>query len=109
MRPRAKQFASQFPSQRASWCSVLLMLCAGQLGLAQQSTPMKPSVEQTATTASAPAAAANDLVATSQAASASAATPPPALSSLGLRNSLKSPAFKEVSETEDASLPNGAT
>jgi hypothetical protein len=104
MKPRVKQFPSQFPNQLASWCSVLLVLCAlfaGRFGVAQQNTPVKPSADQPATT--------NAIAANQQTAPASATAPLPALNNLSLRNSLKSPAFKEVSETEDSNLPNGAT
>jgi hypothetical protein len=110
MKPRVKQFASQFPNKLASLCSVLLVLCAlcaGQLGYAQQTTPVKPSSGQPAAIQA--VTTANAIAVTPQAAPASAATPPPALGSLRARNSLKSPAFKEVGETEDSSLPNGAT
>lgn len=110
MKPRIKQFASQFPNQLASWRSVLLVLCslcAGQFGHAQQNTPAKPFADQPA--AIQPVTTANAIAATPQAAPASATTPQPTLGNLSLRKSLMSPAFKEVSETEDSKLPNGAT
>jgi hypothetical protein len=109
MKPRVKQFASQFPNQLAGLSSVLLVLCAGQLGLAQQNTPAKPSADQPAATANEPARTASAVAAIPQAAPASAATPLLALSGLGARNGLMSPAFREVSETEDSKLPDGAT
>jgi hypothetical protein len=110
MKPRVKQFASQFPNKLAGLCSALFVLgalCAGQVGHAQQSTSVMPSA--VVPTKAQPATAANALAAIPQAAPASAATPLSALSNLGLRKSLASPAFKEVSEAEDSSLPNGAT
>jgi len=109
MKPRVKQYASQFPNQPAGLCSVLFVLialCAGQLGHAQQSTPVTPSA--IVPTKAQPATATNALGVVSQAAPAPAATPLPAPGLFSLRQSLGSPAFKEVSETEDSNLPNGA-
>jgi hypothetical protein len=110
MKPRVKQFAPQFPAQLTSWHSVLLIfcvICAGQVGRAQQTTPAKPSADLPGKAQ--PPTATNALGVVSQTSIASTATPLSALSNLGLRKSLASPAFKEVSETEDSSLPNGAT
>jgi len=110
MKPRVKQFASQLFNTMANLSGVLLVLaalCAGQFGYAQQSAPGTPSAALQVNAQ--PATTATPLAAALQAAPASAAAPQPALSGLSLRQNLKSPAFKEVSETEDSSLPNGAT
>ncbi|MGA3074769.1 MAG: hypothetical protein ABSG56_13855 [Bryobacteraceae bacterium] len=53
MKPRTMKRNSQFQSSLASACSVFLMLCAGQAGLAQQSATDKPA--GAASVASAPA------------------------------------------------------
>jgi len=48
MKPRIKQFASQLQPKLARASGVILMLIAGQIGVAQQSAPQKPSAAATA-------------------------------------------------------------
>jgi len=119
MKPRVKHFAPKFHVQVAGWRSVLLILCvicAGQVGRAQQAAPVKASADESANVQQAKdqqapdkqALAANALAAAPQVAPASATMPTPALAILGTRMGSSAPAFREVSESEESNLPNGA-
>ena len=67
----SKQHNSQFQNSLAGACGMLLVLCAGQVGVAQQGAPVKQAATATMATGQAPAATANPIAAKSSAAQAS--------------------------------------
>jgi hypothetical protein len=63
----SKQHKSQFQNSLAGACGVLLIILAGQVGVAQQGAPVKPAAGATTAAAQTPAAAAKPIAAMSSA------------------------------------------